>query len=153
MSAALDPRIAVWYHISAPALTPGRGRTSAAPDDRSFERFSFRIGFSIHVVPAIEFYDRHGFLAQSPRTGELPQPRQKIVLSAIFAAIRRQMTASAKPYAAAPGSVIPIWIASGPFAVSTAPEITGQVPSETDMFISVIRRIPGAVLKLTRRAP
>jgi len=46
------------------------------------------------------------------------------VLSASFAASRTPMTASAKPYAAAPGST-PIRIASGPFTASTAPTITG----------------------------
>ena len=54
------------------------------------------------------------------------------------------MTARAKPYAAALGSVAPIRIASGPFAASTAPAITGQVPGETDLFIPVIRKVPWA---------
>jgi len=45
-------------------------------------------------------------------------------LSAIFAALRMPMTARAKSYAAARGSITPIRIASGPFAASTAPVIT-----------------------------
>jgi len=50
------------------------------------------------------------------------------VLSAIFAAIRTPMTARAKSYAAARGSITPIRIAAGPFAASTAPALTGRRP-------------------------
>ena len=49
--------------------------------------------------------------------------------------IRTPMTARAKPYAAARGSITPIRIASGLFAVSTAPATADQVPGETDMFV------------------
>ena len=42
-----------------------------------------------------------------------------ILLSATFAASRTPATASAKPYAAAHGSITPIRIASGSFAAST----------------------------------
>ena len=45
------------------------------------------------------------------------------------------MTARAKPYAAARGSITPIRIASGLFAVSTAPATADQVPGETGMFV------------------